>query len=192
MSQQPRPRDTQPEPAADPCAPSPANEPPPGRKEQLGSIMHSLRVILRAVQEDSRWVEGQSGLSSPQLWALWALSDTPGMKVSDLAAALYVHQSTASNMLDKLEHKGLVERRRGESDQRIVRLHLSEAGATLLATAPRPDQGTVGAALQEMADADLRRLCAGLGDLLAAPRFKASKTPRKPAPSWLNAPTREK
>ena len=168
--------------AAGGCVPTTAGEPVPGRKEQLGSIMHSLRVILRAVQEDSRWVEGQSGLSSPQLWALWVLSDTPGMKVSDLAAALYIHQSTASNMLDKLELRGLVERRRGGTDQRIVRLHLSEAGEALLATAPRPDQGPVAASLAQMPDEGLHRLCTGLAELLAAPQFKAAKTARKPRP----------
>jgi MarR family transcriptional regulator, organic hydroperoxide resistance regulator len=168
--------------AAGVCTPTTASEPTHGRKEQLGSILHSLRIILRAVQEDSRWVEGQSGLSSPQLWALWALSDTPGMKVSDLAAALYIHQSTASNMLDKLELRGLVERRRGGSDQRIVRLHLSEAGEALLTTAPKPDQRPIAASLAQMPDEGLRSLYAGLSELLTAPQFKAAKTPRKPRP----------
>jgi MarR family transcriptional regulator, organic hydroperoxide resistance regulator len=180
MSQSSRPRLPQPDHATAGC--SPTGEPTPGRKEQLGSIMHSLRVILRAVQDDSRWVEGQSGLSSPQLWALWALSDSPGMKVSDLAAALYIHQSTASNMLDKLELRGLIERHRGGSDQRIVRLHLSEAGEALLATSPRPEQGPIAAALAQMPDQGLHSLCAGLAYLLAAPQFKTAKTSRKLRP----------
>lgn len=152
----------------------------PQRNEQVRSIMHSLRIVIRAVQDYSRWVEARCGLTSPQLWALWELFTTPGMKVSELAAALYIHQSTASNMLDKLETKGLIERRRGGPDQRIVRLHLSEAGVALLATAPRPAQGALTAALQQLPDASLQCLSAGLQDLVTALRFKDPKAALKP------------
>ena len=160
----------------------PASEALPQRNEQVRSIMHNLRILMRAVQDYSRWVESQCGLSSPQLWALWELFATPGMKVSQLAAALYIHQSTASNMLDKLELKGLVERRRGGPDQRIVRLHLSEAGVALLAAAPRPAQGAINAALQQLPDGSLQCLSAGLGDLVGALQFKDPKAALKPLP----------
>jgi MarR family transcriptional regulator, organic hydroperoxide resistance regulator len=144
--------------------------------------MRGLRIVTRAVQEHSRWVESQCGLTSPQLWALWELLASPGMKVSDLAAALSIHQSTASNMLDKLERKGLLERSRGGPDQRIVRLHLSEAGAALLSTAPKPAQGAITAALQQIPDAGLESLYAGLDELVAALRFRDAKTDLKPLP----------
>jgi DNA-binding MarR family transcriptional regulator len=144
--------------------------------------MHSLRIVMRAVQDYSRHVENQCGLNSSQLWALWELFTTPGMKVSELAAALYIHQSTASNMLDKLERKGLVERRRGGPDQRIVRLYLSEAGVALLAVAPRPAQGALTAALQQLPDTSLQCLSAGLSDLLAGLKFKDPKAALRPMP----------
>jgi len=127
-------------------------------------------------------VESQCGLSSSQLWTLWELFSTPGMKVSEVATALYVHQSTASNMLDKLESKGLVERRRGGPDQRIVRLYLSEAGVALLAKAPRPAQGAMTAALQQLPDASLDCLATGLADLVAGLTFKDPKAALKPLP----------
>jgi DNA-binding MarR family transcriptional regulator len=157
---------------------APAND----RADRVRSILLSLRVLIRAVQDYSRWVESQCGLTSAQLWALWELFATPGMKVSDLAAALYVHQSTASNMLDKLELRGLVERRRGGPDQRVVRLYLSSAGVDLLATAPRPAQGALNAALQQLPDATLRRLSTDLETLVAALQFKDPKAALKPLP----------
>jgi MarR family transcriptional regulator, organic hydroperoxide resistance regulator len=152
------------------------------RGDQVRSITHSLRIVVRAIQDYSRHVESQCSLKSSQLWTLWELFTTPGMKVSELAAALYIHQSTASNMLDKLEGKGLVERRRGGPDQRIVRLYLSEAGVALLAVAPRPAQGALTAALQELPDASLQCLAAGLNDLVAGLKFKDPKAALKPLP----------
>ncbi len=170
MSQQPTEFGTQP----------PHTGPATQGGEQIRSVMNSLRIVMRAMQDYSRWVEGQCGLTSPQLWTLWELFAAPGMKVSELAAALYIHQSTASNMLDKLELKGLVERRRGGPDQRIVRLHLSEAGAALLETAPRTAQGALTTALQQLPEASLQCLSTGLGGLVAA---LSSKNPRAaPAP----------
>jgi DNA-binding MarR family transcriptional regulator len=161
---------------------SPVSVQAPQRGDEVRSVTHSLRIIMRAVQDYSRHVESQCSLNSPQLWALWELFTTPGMKVSELAAALYIHQSTASNMLDKLEAKGLVERRRGGPDQRIVRLYLSEAGVALLATAPRPAQGALTAALQQLPDASLQCLSAGLHDLVAGLTFKDPKAALKPLP----------
>ena len=159
-----------------------AQSPASDRADRVRSVLLALRVLIRAVQDYSRWVESQCGLSSAQLWALWELFATPGMKVSDLAAALYVHQSTASNMLDKLELRGLVERRRGGPDQRVVRLYLSSAGVDLLATAPRPAQGALNAALQQLPDATLRRLSTDLEALVAALQFKDPKAALKPLP----------
>jgi len=167
-----------PEVAVTVSAQAPAND----RSDRVRSILLSLRVLIRAVQDYSRWVESECGLTSTQLWALWELFATPGMKVSDLAATLYVHQSTASNMLDRLEARGLVERRRGGPDQRVVRLYLSTAGVELLATAPRPAQGALNAALQQLPDATLRRLSADLETLVATLQFKDPKAALKPLP----------
>lgn len=163
-----------------------AAQEPPGpasrRELEVRSVTHGLRIVMRAIQDYSRHVERQCGLSSSQLWALWELFASPGMKVSELAAALYIHQSTVSNMLDKLETKGLVERRRDGPDQRVVRLYPSEAGVALLATAPRPAQGALTAALRQLPDSSLQQLSAGLGDLVAALTFKDPKAAHEPLP----------
>ena len=129
--------------------------------------MRHLRELGRALDEHSRWVETQCGLSALQLGALRALAATPGMKVSELAAALLIHQSTASNMLDKLEARGLLHRQRVGPDQRVVRLQLTTAGTKLLATAPRPDEGGLNAALRRLPPDALARLAADLGAVVA-------------------------
>jgi len=138
-----------------------------GRDASVRAVVQGLRVVFRSVQEHSRWVEGQCGVSAAQLWAMWELFATPGMRVSDLSHALSIHQSTASNMLDKLERKGLIERHRGGPDHRVVRLYLTDAGASLVAKAPRPAQGALTSALYRLPDSNLEQLHRNIADLVA-------------------------
>ncbi|WP_019625327.1 MarR family winged helix-turn-helix transcriptional regulator [Thioalkalivibrio sp. ALJT] len=114
------------------------------------SVIRQLRVIIRALQGHSRMVERACGISASQLWALWELQRTPGLNVSDLSRRLSVHASTTSNLLDKLEQRGLIERRRPEKDQRIVRLYVTDPGMELLDRAPAAPQGELNRALQSL------------------------------------------
>lgn len=96
------------------------------------------------------------------------LSNQPGMNVSELARAMAVHQSTASNLLVKLTKKGLVRRERADGDQRVVRLYLTEAGQTLVKRAPEPRQGLLLRALTELPVSVLTALNDGLNTLVDA------------------------
>lgn len=132
------------------------------------AVIRQLRVIIRALQGHSRSIERACGISAAQLWALWELERAPGLSVGDLSRRLSVHPSTTSNLLDKLEQGGLVERRRRERDQRIVRLYATVAGRERLARAPSAPQGELNRALQKMDPTQLMALERGLGTLVGA------------------------
>lgn len=132
------------------------------------AVIRQLRMIIRALQGHSRHVERSCGISAAQLWALWELQHSPGLNVSDLSRRLSVHPSTTSNLLDKLEQGGLIERRRRERDQRIVRLYVTETGSRLLAGAPLAPQGELNRALQAMQPERLRVLRTALAELVAS------------------------
>ena len=137
------------------------------RDEIANTIVQDLRVVVRTIQAHSRHVEKQSGVSSVQLWAMWELFKLPGQKVSELSRALSIHQSTASNMLDKLEEKSLIRRDRSGPDQRVVQLFLTKKGSDLLSGAPRPAQGAVQDALKHLSDEELQVLKTGLDTLIS-------------------------
>jgi len=163
----------------------PASDDPSGaavREESVRAVLRHLRVIYRSSQEHSRWVERQCGVSATQLWAMWELFAEPGLTVSSLSRLMSVHQSTTSNMLDKLEAKGLVKRDRTGPDQRLVRLFLSADGVALLAEAPRPAQGALNdaLALQRLPDHVLKELEGALTQLMGAMRIKDEKAAMKP------------
>jgi DNA-binding MarR family transcriptional regulator len=142
------------------------------RTVQIQAITSHLRILFKSIQQHSKIVEKECGLTSAMLWMMWELFASPGMKVSELAKALSIHASTCSNMLDKLEAKGLIERERSGEDQRAVHLYITDAGSTLLAKAPRPAQGALSGTLEKLADDDLHKLADGLQVLVGSLQTK--------------------
>ncbi|MEE4314900.1 MAG: MarR family transcriptional regulator [Desulfofustis sp.] len=138
------------------------------RTTHIHEITRDLRILFRSIQAHAKHVETTCGLSGAKLWMLYEINANPGIKVSELAAALTIHPSTCSNMLDKLEQQGLISRDRSGRDQRSVHLSLTEQGASLLSQAPQPAQGELSRALQRLSDEHLSTLHNGLAGLVAA------------------------
>lgn len=152
---------------------------PPAQAVEVGNegewpyeVLKRFRLIFKAVQQHSQWVETRCGVTSPQLWALWELSLTPGMRVSDLAKVMSIHHSTASNMLDKLAKKGLVRRERASEDQRVVTLQLTQEGVETVMQAPLPAQGILQHALFQLPEAALQCLAKDLDALIKAMKIR--------------------
>lgn len=70
-----------------------------------------------------------------QMWrVLAALDHADGQRISDLAALISIDVSTLSRILDAMQEKGLIERRRGNGgDARVVTVHETDAGHALTA-----------------------------------------------------------
>ena len=150
------------------------------RSIQEQTITKQLRILFRAVQAHSRTVEKMCGLSSAQLWMLYEVSLSDGIKVSELATALSIHRSTSSNMLDKLEKKNLISRDRSKSDQRSVHIYITQQGKELLAQAPSPPQGQLSNTLTKLTSEQVTNLETSLQvfvDTLHFDDVKASMTP---------------
>lgn len=120
-------------------------------------IVQGLRRIVKALQTYSQDVRSAYGLTGPQLWALKTLQREGTLTVGRLAAALAVHQSSISILLDRLEKRGLVRRIRTRSDRRIVQVELTKRGASMAADAPDAAQGRLLHALGSMTAEHLRR-----------------------------------
>ena len=144
------------------------------------SILRSLCIIFRAIRAQAKLVEKNTGMNSTQLWMLWEIANAPGMKVTQLANILSIHQTTCSNLLDKIEEKGLIRRDRTGPDQRVVHLNLTEKGADLLKLAPQPAQGVVVSVLQQMSPEDLKNLDDNLGRLVDALHVPVKDAEMKP------------
>lgn len=132
------------------------------------NILKNFRIIFRALRAHAKSVEKGTGTNTTQLWMLWEISKAPGIKVTKLSEILSIHQTTCSNILDKIQQKDLIRRDRSGPDQRIVHLYLTEKGARLLADAPEPAQGLIVDALRRMPDEVLASLEESLNTLVGA------------------------
>ena len=101
-------------------------------------VLRRFRLVFNAIKAHFRSVERKAGISGAQVWALSVVRDQPGIGVGDLARAMDVHQSTASNLLRALIEAGLVVSDRGSEDRRSVQLSITPQGQRVLKKAPGP------------------------------------------------------
>ena len=103
-------------------------------------VLIALRKIIRATDLYSRRLSKEAGLTAPQLLILQALSEHGEMTMGDIANEVSLSQATVTTILDRLEKRALLVRRRGDLDKRRVYAHLTEEGKDLLSRAPTPLQ----------------------------------------------------
>src|SRR5215510_14438277 len=103
----------------------PRGAPEMRRREAVLAVLVRLRFLVRAMRDHYRQVERSCGVSGAYVWAMTEIDASPGVKVGELAQRLGLHQSTASNMVEKLEKLGLLLRTRAPDDQRVVQLYLT-------------------------------------------------------------------
>ena len=135
--------------------------------EQAAEVLRQFRVIFRSVKKHFQVIERKCGIGGSQLWALAAIVGQPGIRVSELAHRLSVHQSTASNLIEQMVRLGLIQRDRDEDDHRVVRLSATPRGVALLARAPQPLTGLRPDALSNLDAATLAGLHENLAQLLS-------------------------
>ena len=116
-------------------------------------VLTQFRVVVANTKKHYRNIEQTIGVSGTQLWTLIAVSQQPGITVGKLARELAIHQSTASNLLDRLFELGHISRAREGNDQRVVSVYLTEQGKKIVRRAPQPAMGLLQNALALLADA---------------------------------------
>ncbi len=114
---------------------------PVARNVAIAEIMQSLRRIFKAIQDYFQEISKKYGITGPQLWALKTVAANGSLSLGELSKQMYLHPSTISGVVDRLEKKGFVVRDRGQEDRRVVRVQLTSRGKKIVAKAPNPIQG---------------------------------------------------
>lgn len=146
-----------------PKAPAP---PPDTLDESTARVLRRFRLVFNAVKTHFRAVEKKAGLAGAQVWALSVVASRPGIGVGELARAMDIHQSTASNLLKPLLEGELVLAQRSGTDRRAVQLQVTTKGARVLRKAPGPFTGVLPEALASLDAETLARLDRDLGRLI--------------------------
>jgi DNA-binding MarR family transcriptional regulator len=135
--------------------------------DRVRSVLKKFRTAVGLFKRQNNAVDRLTGLSGAHLRALICIEAAPGMSVTELARELGIHASTASNMLDVLERDGHIGRRRIASDQRVVKVYLSDQGRSTLRLVPEPQRGALQGALLNLPLPTLKALDRTLDALLA-------------------------
>lgn len=128
------------------------------RQQKLVRVLRDFRIIYGSVRHHYKQVERLCGVSGSQLWMLREIKRMPGIGVSELAQELAIHQSTCSQLVDKLVRSGHVTKKRSQDDQRRVGLQITKQGNKTLSCAPGPTQGLLPEAVSELSPTALDAL----------------------------------
>ena len=130
----------------------------------------SLRRIVKVVDAQARTLARDTSLTPSQLVVLGELAATESAQPGELARAASLKQATISILLDRLQARGLVQRARGDTDRRTVRVQITPEGRRVLAEAPNLLHVEFGARFEKLPaweqayiNAALMRLVALLG-----------------------------
>jgi MarR family transcriptional regulator, organic hydroperoxide resistance regulator len=107
--------------------------PAPGLFPLDEQLCFSLYAASIAVNRTYKPMLDTMGITYPQYLVLSALGEEEGMTIGAIADRLALDSSTITPPVKRLEIAGLVQRRRGTIDERLVHVWLTDKGQALLA-----------------------------------------------------------
>lgn len=138
-------------------------------------VLKKFRIIYGPVRQHFREIEQTCGITGSQLWILQEVSKSPDIGISDLAEHMSIHQSTCSQLVEKLVARGLLVKERSKEDQRRVGLCLTTEAAEMLKIAPSPSEGVLPEALQALPESALLALEKSLMEVIGQLRIRHDK-----------------
>jgi DNA-binding MarR family transcriptional regulator len=137
-----------------------------GTAKMVADIIDNLRRVFQVINEQSKKIERETGLTGPQLWAIKIIAESAPIKVSALARRMYLHPATVVGILDRLEGHGLVTRTRSLEDRRVVEIELTDKGKILVAQSPVVAQGLLVKGLEPLPEEKLLHIAEVLEQLV--------------------------
>lgn len=104
--------------------------------DRSDTALVALRRILRATELNSRALARQSGLTTSQLIVLQIIGRSGRTTPGAVAQSARLSQATITALVDRLERRGLVTRRRDTKDRRRIWVEMTERGDAALVEAP--------------------------------------------------------
>jgi DNA-binding MarR family transcriptional regulator len=110
------------------------------KKAISNDVLIAIRRIIQSVDLHSRYLVRHFGLTGPQLIILQEISNRKEVSISEIAKAVSLGQPTVTGILERLENRGLIVRRRSNTDKRKVLISITETCQELMQKAPPPMQ----------------------------------------------------
>ena len=125
----------------------------------------ALRRIVHGVDLLARRLLQECSVTGPQLMCLYTLTEEGPLTSKGLAERVHIHPCVLVGIVDQLEEKGLLERRRDRKDRRSVSLMMTERGLVFVRQ-PSPLQAALMAKLERMNPDDQVRLAIAMEEVV--------------------------
>lgn len=143
-------------------------------------VLKKFRIIYGSVRQHFREVERTCGVTGSQLWVMQEIANTSGIGVSELATRLSIHQSTCSQLVEKLVNSKLITKKRSKEDQRRVGLWLSNEAIKLIKRAPDPTEGVLPKALRNLPTETIQTLDSAMEQVIEQLQITDESLAEKP------------
>lgn len=123
-------------------------------------ILRAIRQIVKGVDERSRLLFAQTGLTMPQILCLRAVASMPEGEATAALVSREVELSpaTVTGIIDRLERVGMLFRDRRSRDRRKIALVLTEKGQEYVNTLPDTLHDRFKERLEELAPAERQEM----------------------------------
>ena len=104
-------------------------------------LCFALYAATNAITRAYRSRLSHIGLTYSQYLVLMVLWEADGITVKNIAQELHLDSPTITPLLKRLESAGFVSRQRGEQDERVVNVFLTDAGRNIQARVAEMQKG---------------------------------------------------
>lgn len=130
-------------------------------------ILQSIRRIIRSAGLYSHKLAALHGVTVPQLVCLMKIGERGAITIKGLSGEVYLSSSTLVGVVDRLELKGLVVRRRSTEDRRQVLIEPTAAGLELIGRTPSPLQDSLARSVTRLPEAERAALAGALDKIVS-------------------------
>ncbi|HTU52868.1 MAG TPA: MarR family transcriptional regulator [Acetobacteraceae bacterium] len=141
-------------------------------------LLHDVARLLR-IESDKR-ARGNGMTRAQWVMLIW-LERQPGLSQKELSELIEVEPITVARLVDRLEARGMVERRPDPADRRIWRLHLRPAALPVLAEIERHRAEMAALVTAGLDAATIARMTDGLARMKASLSAEVRPRPREVA-----------
>lgn len=132
-------------------------------------LVRQIETLLRQtsflVKKRGREILADFSMTIPQLHALLVVRDNPSITMGALCERLYLACSTATDLVDRLEKNGFLERTKDFNDRRVVRLQITDKGLDVINKVIEARRRYVSSILTSLTQKEKEQLVSSLGKL---------------------------
>ncbi len=119
--------------------------------ESVSRIERLLRHVAFIIRRRGRDILSDFNITNPQFNALLTLRENQDITMGELCDKLLLACSTATDLVDRMEKNGFLERKRDSQDRRVIRLSITDKGKVVISEVIAARRRYVASILEKLA-----------------------------------------